>query len=159
MVTQSQNPFRALYDLAKRYAGSIIPDAAQLTIASIGVAALDASNVAPGLMKEWVQDVEEYVGRNGQFTKLATLYVGAHPPPAAWPYYCGRCRWWQEPDRCVIVKGDIYFAGWCSLWSPPDGPDGRPSPPFVSYLWYLADMQRLLQDIPKFLQAPIGREL
>lgn len=159
MTTQGTNPIQRLYQLATNSLGAVTPDAVNLALRSIGTAALDATGLSPGLSREWVLAIQQYVTVNGLFTKAQALYVGAHPPPAFWPYYCGRCRFWQEPDRCTVVKGDIYFAGWCALWIPQDGSDGRPAKPFIAYQWYIQDVLRLVADLPKFLQAPIGREI
>lgn len=160
MTTQPTSDLvRRLYQLANTSLGAVPPDALNLLLRSIGTSAVDAFGLSPGLAREWQLAIQQYVAVNGPFTKAQALYVGAHPPPALWPYYCGRCLFWQEPDRCTVVKGDIYFAGWCALFMPQNGPNGRPAMPFLAYQWYIQDVMRLVADLPKFLQAPLGREV
>lgn len=32
--------------------------------------------------------------------------------------YCADCRFFQEPNACERVEGEISPEGWCALWSP-----------------------------------------
>ncbi len=165
---------RPLRFLTDRLFGGVLPDAFALLIPSIATAALDGSMVAPGLSKQWTTNLEEHVARNGRFTKFSTMYAAVHPPPVAWPYYCGKCRFWQETGhaetgadpnvrtpvgQCKLVLGDINFSGWCSIWSPPDRPGSTTlEPPLASYRWYWQDRARLLRGLPEAAKHPLGRE-
>ena len=127
----------------------LLPDALALTFNSIILAAADATGLAPGAGEEWVQGLEAHVARNGLFSKFSVVYLPFQPPPAAWDYNCGRCRFWKEPapgealGGCTLVSGQIARGGWCAVWSPPKG-----TAPFT---WF----PRMLEDAPKWLaEAP-----
>jgi len=89
-----------------------------MLVKSIGLAALDAT-VSPGVLQPWVNEVEAYVAHNGKFSKFAVLYLPLSPPPVFWDYKCKKCLWWQEPNGCKVVEGDISPQGWCAVWVPP----------------------------------------
>jgi len=127
----------------------LLPDALALTFNSIVLAFAEATGIAPGAGEEWVQALEEYVAREGLFSKFAVVYTPVQPPPFFWDYNCGRCRFWKEPASgetlggCTLVSGQIARGGWCGVWMPPQG-----VPPFT---W----PARILADIPSFLtEAP-----
>lgn len=94
------------------------PNQLFLLVKSIGLAAMDAT-VKPGSLQPWVDEVEEYVNINGKFSKSQVVYAPFSPPPAFWDYKCKKCRWWQEPNGCKVVEGDISPGGWCAIWMPP----------------------------------------
>jgi hypothetical protein len=68
-----------------------LPDVVFLLVNSIARAALARSLNRPEVERRWVEAVEAEVKANGKLSKFAAAYVSFHPPPAFWPYYCGRC--------------------------------------------------------------------
>lgn len=94
------------------------PTAPFLLVNSIGRAAADAT-FSPGELAPWVQKVENHVAEYGKFHKLFVIYIPMNPPPVFWDYKCRKCLWWQDPQGCAVVAGDISPFGWCTLWVPP----------------------------------------
>lgn len=90
-----------------------------LLIKSITTAAANAT-VSPGVLEEWVQEIEGYVEEHGKYSKQAVAYLPLSPPPVLWDYKCRKCRFWQEPNSCTVVEGEISPRGWCAVWLPPD---------------------------------------
>ena len=117
-----------------------LPDVVYLLTNSIGRAAIQALSKGQQL-EEWVTAIERYVAQNRLFTKFEALYVTVSPPPFFWDYSCGKCRWWQEPDRCKVVEGQIGRYAWCAIWVPPQG-----VPPFQWSRDYLTSMPDRLRE-------------
>ena len=89
-----------------------------MLIKSIGLAAAD-STYSPGVLQPWVDEVESKVSTDGKFTKPEVLYLPFSPPPVFWDYKCKKCRWWEEPNGCKTVEGEISPQAWCAIWVPP----------------------------------------
>jgi len=83
-----------------------------MLVKSISVAAANAT-VSPGTLQPWVDEVEAHVRENGKFTKSQVLYFPLSPPPVFWDYKCRKCRFWQGPNGCRVVEGEISPRGWC----------------------------------------------
>ena len=106
----------------------IIPDLLLLLVNSVGRAALGATLVT-GLGEKWVAVLEDYVNRNGKFSKFAVAYSPIAPPPVFWEYNCGSCRAFQkEQQRCRWVSEEgfpqpqeIHPAAWCAIFMPLEG--------------------------------------
>lgn len=90
-----------------------------LLITSISRAAANAT-ISPGTLQPWVDDINRRVAEEGKFTKTAVAYIPFSPPPVFWDYKCRKCRFWQEPNSCQVVEGEISPGGWCAIWLPPD---------------------------------------
>lgn len=88
-------------------------------VKSITLAAANAT-ISPGMMRPWVEEIEQTVAEKGQFSKLTVAYIPLSPPPVFWDYKCRKCRFWIEPNACTVVNGEISPNGWCSIWLPPD---------------------------------------
>ena len=96
-----------------------LPNPLILSGKSIGLAALNAT-ARPGSLQPWIDELEEYVDLNGKLSKPSVAYIPFSPPPVFWDYKCRKCRFWQEPNACSLVDGEISPKGWCSIWLPPD---------------------------------------
>ncbi len=90
-----------------------------LLITSITKAAANAT-ISPGTLQPWVDDINRRVAEEGKFSKPAVGYIPFSPPPVFWDYKCRKCRFWQGPDSCQVVEGEISPRGWCAIWLPPD---------------------------------------
>ncbi len=97
----------------------VLPDLVWLVVNSIGRAALDAT-VKRGTLQPWVDELSQYVQANGKFSKFSVAYLPISPPPLFWDYKCKKCLWFQLPNACLVVDGDITPSGWCSIWLPPE---------------------------------------
>lgn len=103
----------------------VLPDVIYLTYKSISSAVLDAT-LSPGVLAKWIAVVEARVSAEGQFPQWTVIYSNVSPPPVFWDYKCMKCRWWGPTlalpnETCKVVAGRISPAGWCGLWTPPDG--------------------------------------
>jgi len=94
-------------------------NALSLMINSISLAAMDAT-VKPGSLQPWIDELEDYVLKNGKFSKFSVAYIPFSPPPVFWDYKCKKCIWWEEPNGCEMVEGNISPRGWCAIWVPPE---------------------------------------
>ena len=123
----------------------ILPDLLWLLANSIGRAALGATLV-PGL-GEWASELQNYVDRNGKFSKFMVAYSPVAPPPVFWDYICGECRVYERDKRtCKWVSesgfpqdGEIHPAAWCAVWTPKEGE--RPFSWVGKVPWFLREPQ------------------
>ena len=90
-----------------------------LLITSISKAAANAT-FSPGTLQPWVDDINRRLAEEGKFPKPAVAYMPFSPPPVFWDYKCRKCRFWQGPDSCTVVEGEISPGGWCAIWLPPE---------------------------------------
>lgn len=91
--------------------------APQLLVNSIGRAAIRPIN--DRFINSWIANIENRVTTKGKYPKVDVLYSPFSPPPVFWDYKCVKCLWWQEPQSCKVVEGDISPRGWCAIWVPP----------------------------------------
>ncbi len=89
-----------------------------MLVNSIGKAAADAT-FQPGALQPWVDEIESKVVADGKFSKPEVLYLPFSPPPVFWDYKCKKCLWWEEPNGCKVVEGEISPQAWCAVWVPP----------------------------------------
>ena len=115
----------------------ILPD---LLFNSVSKAAADALGIQPGAAQAWTGELEDYVSKNGKFSKFSVAYLPVQPPPLFWDYNCENCRFWQEPNQCTLVNGFIAKGGWCVVFMPPA--ENKP------FTW----PDRLLKDLPGQIQ-------
>ena len=138
----------------------LLPDAIYLLVNSVGLAAADATGLAPGKGAQWVAALEAHVAQAGRFSKFAVTYLPIQPPPFFWDYNCGRCRFWKEPapgealGGCTLVAGQIARGGWCVIWSPPAGVK-----PFTWPARVLQDAPRWLEEAPQAFQNWFDKDL
>lgn len=97
----------------------MLPDAVYLAYKSISTAAISAGSKR-GLLEGWEKQIRKWAAFNEKFAKLEVVYLDLNPPPVFWDYKCMKCRFWQPPNGCVVVGGDISPQGWCAIWLPPD---------------------------------------
>ena len=90
-----------------------------LLIKSITKAAANAT-ISPGALQPWVDEINRRVAEEGKFPKSAVAYIPFSPPPVFWDYKCRKCSFWQGPDSCLVVEGEISPGGWCAIWLPPE---------------------------------------
>ncbi|GAI73013.1 unnamed protein product, partial [marine sediment metagenome] len=60
------------------------------------------------------------VAEEGKFTKQQVAYIPFSPPPVFWDYKCRKCLFWETPNGCRVVEGEISPRGWCAIWLPPE---------------------------------------
>ena len=89
-----------------------------MLINSISKAAADAT-YQPGALQPWVDELESKVATDGKFSKMEVLYLPFSPPPVFWDYKCKKCKWWEPPNGCKTVDGEISPGAWCAIWVPP----------------------------------------
>ena len=90
-----------------------------LLITSVSKAAANAT-ISPGVLQPWIDDINQEVAEKGKFSKSQVAYLPFSPPPVFWDYKCRKCLFWQGPDSCTVVEGEISPGGWCSIWLPPE---------------------------------------
>lgn len=101
-----------------------LPLVASAPLRSIGSAIFPS--LAQGLQEQLLNTVNQ---RGRKFSKFEALYGPVAPPPIAWRYNCETCRFWQDPNKCLIVGvedenlygnllGGPYISPhhWCALW-------------------------------------------
>ena len=77
--------------------------------------------VDPGLLEEYTQQLEGQVNSDGKFSQSDVQYKN-NPiiPPIIYDYRCSQCLFWEDPNSCKVVEGEISEDGWCVFWVPPN---------------------------------------
>jgi hypothetical protein len=61
-------------------------------------------------------------------SKVSKVYASYQTQPKGWPR-CDRCRMFQSPAACSLVKGLISSTGWCRFFSQHKSADRLPIVP------------------------------